>query len=404
MEGGVECEEDVLPKRLEGYLWRRTKLGAHARRKFVLDAGVLTYTSPTKREVVTISMDNVKDVVRLHNEKVHEVMLVMFNGQSIQVRAESRAEYLEWGLQLFLHTQTRGRSLTLKMEAQRAPDVFHRTAMPPRSPPAKASTQAEDVTDKITINSISKVNDFEDSGAEASPQEQPPPPVPPLQPQEQPRGPDGEVLPRRIEGSMYRRSRSSLYKKRSFVLDSGVLTYSSPSKGETVTIRLENVKQVEKYVNESLYELAILMYNGQTMRLRAETKAEFYLWGEQLTAHMQTRGRSLTLKTAGESVRDVFERSAVDGGSGDEAGGGGGGGARSGRGSLLGRLSGASSPRLPSPRAASPRRGTADPLSPTRTGSILGKAGSNLPDHPGGETAQTPRLRSGSGSVVGADV
>ena len=153
-----------------------------------------------------------------------------------------------------------------------------------------------------------------------------------------------DVMPTRLEGYLWRRSRSSLYRKRSFVLDCGVLTYTSPKGGETVSIRLEHVREVEKFVKESLYELAVVMYNGQTMRLRAETKAEFYLWGEQLTAHMQTRGRSLTLKTASESVRDVFERSSADGGGGsgrDEAGSPGG-SARSGRGSLLGRLSASS--------------------------------------------------------------
>ena len=220
-----------------------------------------------------------------------------------------------------------------------------------------------------------------------------------------------DVMPTRLEGYLWRRSRSSLYRKRSFVLDGGVLTYTSPKGGETVSIRLEHVREVEKFVKESLFELAVVMYNGQTMRLRAETKAEFYLWGEQLTAHMQTRGRSLTLKTASESVRDVFERSPADGGGGscggsgrDEAGSPGG-SARSGRGSLLGRLSASS-------RAWSPRRGTADGLTPTRTesltprrtGSILGSPRAKLPDAPSADTLGTPRLRSGSGSVVGADV
>ena len=131
-DDAVEREEDVLPKRMEGFLWRKTKLGAHARRAFVLDAGVLTYTSPTKREVVEvrataptpcfapphanaathapvppplprqISMDNVKDVVRRHNDVYREIMLVMFNGQAIQIRAESRAEY-HAGLHMMPH-------------------------------------------------------------------------------------------------------------------------------------------------------------------------------------------------------------------------------------------------------------------------------------------------------------
>ena len=219
-----------------------------------------------------------------------------------------------------------------------------------------------------------------------------------------------DAMPKRLEGHLWRRSRSSLYRKRSFVLDCGVLTYTSPKGGETVSIRLEHVREVEKFVKESLFELAVVMYNGQTMRLRAETKAEFYLWGEQLTAHMQTRGRSLTLKTASESVRDVFERSSADGGVGsgrDEAGSPGG-SARSGRGSLLGSLLG----RLSASPRASPRRGTADGLTPTRTesltprrtGSILGGPRAKLPDAPSADTLGTPRLRSGSGSVVGADV
>lgn len=116
---------------------------------------------------------------------------------------------------------------------------------------------------------------------------------------------------KRLEGKLFRRSqRFAVYVGRSFVLDAGTLTYTSP-KEAAVHISMTNVRAIKK-INPGSYEIGLLMWNDQVFRLRTTTMREFDEWTEQLEAHMNmsqnTRGRSLTLKQEGAALKDVRDR------------------------------------------------------------------------------------------------
>ena len=125
-------------------------------------------------------------------------------------------------------------------------------------------------------------------------------------------GNDMSVEPKRIEGTLYRRStKMGTVHKRKFALDEGMLMYVSP-KEESVAINMAHVKEISR-TNAPAYELGLHMWNGQLLKLRTETRTEYKEWELQLNAHMNSLQRSLTIKMEGKKLTDVRGRTPIEG-------------------------------------------------------------------------------------------